>query len=375
LCIQSKYVAAILASFGALFLIGALLLSSRDNIEFSDDNPIQADSWYAKHVASNTQIVHFLIFGAPTLDTITNLWYLFGENFYSPVLFALSVVTMSHGLIIFIAKLKFLNALPFGPYLLLVDFTFLGVTSSEEQAMRKVIIGNHEVVPMITSKFPLPKWGEGHFPLFVPFFCNSQRNPLVVVWVLICWVSAVVTQVLIWVIVFSLWPVFLSLWFLIGIILQMTKVLAIGRVWNVWFTMWTASDKYSLPYFDTGRTRSRLVAIPQGVDDVDTEDFNWVTVIHVFSESIPMLILQIVNSYLLNQFNAVAAISISLSGFNVLYIAWGIPYRKYFETRATVYSEYSSLPMAAVPVSMLNMQIPPTYKEDDLLNMWSRFKF
>eukprot|EP01034_Spumella_vulgaris_P002239 gene2239-2914_t len=38
--------------------------------------------------------------------------------------------------------------------------------------------------------------------------------------------------------------VFLTLWLVLGMFLHLTKVITIGKVWNVWFRVWTGSTLF-----------------------------------------------------------------------------------------------------------------------------------
>ena len=56
----------------------------------------------------------------------------------------------------------------------------------------------------------------------------------------------------------------------------------------------------------------------QTADSIDTEDMNYSKYIHAATESLPHIVIQYINSYLLESFNLLSIVSIVVSGYQVV---------------------------------------------------------
>ena len=157
---------------------------------------------------------------------------------------------------------------------------------------------------------PIPKFGSCIF--YIPGVCDNTSDPCVT----ISWIPPVLLQTLLSLTILLMWLLFVIFWFCIGLVLQMTKLLSLGRLWNTWFFCWTGDVKNSVPII----RRQEDVPHRQLSEDIDTEDFNWSTFFPTVCETFPMLIYQVFNSVLLNEFNFVAILSVICSGFIVVKI-------------------------------------------------------
>jgi hypothetical protein len=108
---------------------------------------------------------------------------------------------------------------------------------------------------------------------------NNGNGDNVLCWELVNWVLAIACQAA-WLMIL---PMFLAFWLLVGIFLQMTKTIAMGTVWNVWFRVWTGYG-------------GGLWADTEG--SVDSVGFKWDLLCHIGCETIPMIILQSINNTL-----------------------------------------------------------------------------
>eukprot|EP01034_Spumella_vulgaris_P034282 gene34282-42278_t len=133
-----------------------------------------------------------------------------------------------------------------------------------------------------------------------PVFGRSGRLPLLSMrshpnlrslWLeLFVWLLAIAAQILtvvLWFTVTALNVTFLSLWLLLGMFLHLTKVITIGKVWNVWFRVWTGSTLFSTDM------------------DVDTEVLNECLREEFYFESMPQFVLQLANGFLLGRMSHV----------------------------------------------------------------------
>ena len=216
------------------------------------------------------------------------------------------------------------------------------------------------------TDFPIPKFGSCIF--YIPGVCDNTCDPCVAGWMVISWIPPVLLQTLLSFTILLMWLLFVIFWFCIGLVLQMTKLLSLGRLWNTWFFCWTGDVKYSVPII----RRQEDVPHRQLSEDIDTEDFNWSTFFHTVCETFPMLIYQVFNSVLLNEFNFVAILSIICSGFIAVKILWGIVHRKYFASNVSEESKYKTIASAPVEITLLGIHIPPSRKDKEI-NFWMFF--
>lgn len=258
-------------SLGLLLFVGALFALLVLIFLFGNDN----------------QLVVVIIMGFPALDVLTDLSYLLVSRFYNLALFILCVLCFLHPAPMFCYKLYQYRAWPYS----LRYIWWLGSSSSygankaagaaagavgqdgaaadaaSQPASQPAPTGDHIPYPTILGQ---------RFSLIVSF--EHHDNLYVVVLEAITWIVAIALQALTLVAL----PAFLVFWLLIGIFLQMTKTIAMGTVWNVWFFVWTGHRHWH----DTYGT-------------VDTEDLNYGLLSQFCLETVPHIILQSVNNTLL----------------------------------------------------------------------------
>lgn len=238
----------------------------------------------------------------PTLDVFSDLAYLLTNDFYSPILFGFGVLFIIFPVPTFLYKLYYLKAWP------VVKVTQSGVfwlRAGREEAQHGDSI--------YYAQFPC-FGNNGRFPVLS---CVRHENLLYLILEGFVWIIAIVCQIL----TLALVPVYIVgnvllhvLWLFLGIFLLMTKTLAIGRVWNLWFRFWTASSA-----FDTDV-------------DVDTKDLNTYLHHEFYYESVPQFIVQVINAFLMKQLSPLAIFSFSQSIIMSLNGCWRYVYFRYFLT-------------------------------------------
>ena len=60
-----------------------------------------------------------------------------------------------------------------------------------------------------------------------------------------------IAQLVFFITVVILWPMLLLIMLVIGSILQMCKLITIGKVWNWWFYIWTGDNEFAVPSQET----------------------------------------------------------------------------------------------------------------------------
>ena len=434
-CARSGSVAASLVII-LLFFIGGIIVKvdiTAEGSSLKDIFTCSKNNHEEAHISSRNKIFALLIIlGLPTVDTFTNLWYLLGQRFYHPAIFGLCVIAFLHSIVIFVMKLWFLKATPFLPFGPLRTHFYLSATSTDKEAelhnLREILTEKgvelhnlrttptdieaelhnlrttstekeaelHKIRTTSTVKeaelhnirttstytetelhgggrsrahatdFPIPKFGPYIF--YIPGVCDNTSEWLVACWMVISWIPPVLLQTLISFTILLMWLLFVIFWFCIGLVLQMTKLLSLGRLWNMWFFCWAGDVKYSVPII----RRKDDPHHKQFSEDIDTEDFNWSTFFHTVCETFPMLIYQVFNSVLLNEFNFVAILSIICSGFIVVKILWAIVHRKNFASNVSEKSKYKTIASAPVVITLLGIHIPPSRKDKEI-NFWMFF--
>jgi len=123
---------------------------------------------------------------------------------------------------------------------------------------------------------------------------------------------------------------FIIPWLAFGFFLQSTKVFAIGGVANMWLKVWTGSDKHQVSHV------------------IDVVVLNEAIYMQIIIESIPQLVLQLANNFLLKQvWTGVQIFSIVLSGLNTLNVFYKLVY----------YKCYQKVSLAEIPVEVKVMNI------------------
>lgn len=230
-----------------LLLIAALLAILTTAFIFGNDN----------------QLVVLIIMLFPALDAVTDLVYLLVSRFYNVVVFIICVLFFLHPLPMFLHKLYRYRAWPYS----LRYIWWLGYSSSAAAA--GTVQGDHIPYPTCLGRR-------------VALLCSFEHHDSLYAVLLegLTWVAAVAAQAL----TLVLLPLFLTLWLAVGVFLQMTKTIAMGTMWNVWFQVWTGYQHWDDEY-----------------GTVDTEDLNYGLLAQFCLETVPHIILQSVNNTLLGE--------------------------------------------------------------------------
>ena len=128
------------------------------------------------------------------------------------------------------------------------------------------------------------------------------------------WIYLIMLQMLYVVLLYPLWIVvysaFLVFWFGVGLFLFQTKLIAVGRLRNVWFSTWTQSDAFSIE------------------TSIDVGVLHESTFYQFILETAPQLLLQITNGALSNSISSPPSV-ISIT-FSVLIAVNGLYHFGYY---------------------------------------------
>ena len=273
------------------------------------------------------RIAIFLVFVFPFMDTLTNLAYILTSKFYNMATFVCCVLFCCHAIPMFMYSVYQSHAYPsVSRYIWWLGYSTSaydsvlskevmrqqekakqrlqgsGVTEKEEEVKiptsamvtsnRTVVIGGNSV----ESEGGADNNGgeeegieEGdHIPYPTIFnrrigflFDLSLHDSIFALFLeLLYWMLAIAAQL------FSLLlvPMFFMCWFIYGCILQMTKFITISSLYNNWYQVWTSTDEYD----------------DVGLGGVDTQELNYYLLCQFVFETLPMIIIQIINNSLLH---------------------------------------------------------------------------
>jgi hypothetical protein len=225
---------------------------------------------------NKNQVVALIIMVFPALDVLTDLTYILISRFYNVTVFVFCVIFFMHPAPMFLYKLYKYRALPYS----IRYIWWLGSSSTYSESAAAITTAPDGDAPAAQQgdHIPFPTILGRRFSLLISF--DSHDNLYVVVLEVITWMVAIFAQAA----TLVLLPMFLVLWLMIGIFLQMTKTIAMGTVWNTWFYVWTGHTYWHDEY-----------------GTIDTEDLNYGLLSQFCLETIPHIILQSVNNTLLGK--------------------------------------------------------------------------
>ena len=152
------------------------------------------------------------------------------------------------------------------------------------------------------------------------------------------WIYLVVLQILYIVLLFPLWIVFyssfLAFWFVVGLFLYQTKLFAMGKLRNMWFSNWTQSDTFNIE------------------TSIDIGVLNESTFYQFLLETAPQLVLQITNGYLSNSISSPPSI-FSIT-FSVLITSNGLYRYVYYLFWKKVSFDKIPMPLALTVTNIAN---------------------
>jgi len=251
-------------------------------------------------VATGTKSLVLLTFAFfPFLDILSDALYVSETKFYNYGLFISSATFLVAPNIMFVYKMYDIGAL------------------------RPVFL-----VPLPTTTFFWLGWERG-FPTaygkLIPHLVFEHNDSLLkLMWSALGWILVLIMQFLSFMVfvLVALPPILLHVpfyvfWLALGFFLHQTKVIAIGRVWTLWFRVWTGTRYFDLPsLIDTGIMNESLFA-------------------EFVSETLPQLVVQITNNQLMNLWTPIGIFSSLLSIFMAAsgvyrFVYWrfilGVPY-------------------------------------------------
>ena len=212
----------------------------------------------------------------PALDVFSDLAYLLTGVYFSYSIFCLSVVAYSYGLPYFASHLMQHHVSPCLWIWPLERARWLGSSKSDD--------------PIYFATF------QGQRILSL----DSHSNIFFVFVEVVIWLMAIAAQLLtylLWPLVAGVYLAFLAMWFVLGAYLHMAKVLAIGRVWNLWIFVWRG---WVTDEFSTDVT-------------FDTEEHNHSLRNEFYFETAPQFFLQLTNNTLIQSWTPIAIFSAILS--------------------------------------------------------------
>lgn len=237
----------------------------------------------------SSRVAACLVLFFPAFDVLTDLAYLTNTRFYDPVLFLFVSLFFLSMVPFFVVRLWRYKAAPANPFSVR-GFAFLGYSSTAKDSEA----ADADWIPFPTM------YGKR----FVILFSGSHHNLFMFLWEGMVWVVAILLQLLLilsYPVKVLLHITFLLLWLLLGFYLHMTKLMTIGTVWNLWIRWWTLSD-----------------SLQDELGFIDTADFNWFIVLHCIFQSVPNLVVQAINNFLLDEWSGLAILSAMGSGFMIL---------------------------------------------------------
>ena len=209
----------------------------------------------------------------PNLDLLSDILYISSVVFYSKILLAAAIITFSIPILFFGYVLYSLEAAPYCFPLPL--FHLVG--------NKVLFLGVQKGRPAINGE---PVWS-GYLDTLYKIVLLG-----------LIWVGMVLAQGFIFVYI-ALWGcLHLILWaplFLLGFILFQMKILAVGRVYNWWFSVWTQDREY-----DTDKS-VQIYLLQQSL------------LVEFSCETIPQLSVQVANSVGVGDFPPVAIFSVAMS--------------------------------------------------------------
>lgn len=241
-----------------------------------------------------TAILIILFF--PTLDVFSDLAYLLANDFYDLSLFLLCALSIALPSGYFWSLLHNQSAIP-ALYWSFDRAIWLEANSEDDYIYYPVF----------------PAFSDGH----LPWLSQKEHNTFISVLLEgIAWIIAFLAQLATLVVMIPGNIAFLGLWFLVGCMLHLTKLMSVGKVWNVWFSVWTRSDAHATTV------------------DVDTAQLIACLEQEFYIETIPQFIIQLTNNLLLKRFTTIAAFSMALSIFMSVNSIWKYIYYRYVTKEA-----------------------------------------
>ena len=255
----------------------------------------------------NVFLAVFLALIFPFLDLCTDVAYLAISPFYHVSMFVICVICFMHPVILFVIRLYELRALPTSVryiWWLSYDMSAGGDEADEQETtendsavddsgVKEGTSGDFIPYPTITLPLDENTLKTSRFTLIFAF--DTHDNILTISFEIIVWMVAITLQLLTVIVL----PIFLIMWLFVGMTLQLTQTITLSATWNIWYFVWTGTNKFA----DIG---------PGGVD---TEDLNYGILSHFLLEAVPGLILQAINNTLMRSWtkDSVAVISIVMS--------------------------------------------------------------
>lgn len=245
----------------------------------------------------------------PTLDVFSDLAYLMTNEFYNVILFYACFASIAIPAIMFSKTLVERRARP-SLYVKLRDSWWLRAGNDQD----------HIYYPI----FPFFASNDGRLP-----FLSSREHSTFgsVLMEGIAWLLAITAQIATFVVVIPANILFLNFWYVVGAFLHMSKMITIGKVWNLWFQVWTQSTTHSTDV------------------DVDTAELIQFLEEEFLTETIPQFIIQLINNLLLGRFSPIAAFSMTFSIVISINSVWRHVYHRFVRT--------DTMPLEEIPLGMV----------------------
>ena len=294
------------------------------------------------------------LFGPAALDSITNALYVMGQKFYSKTLFIVAAVCLAQNMLVLMIKLIAIGARPLLPFeeRMIKRFWLLSTSyrfDEINEANRDMCLPYLSINGFVLFK----SWTEKQH-IYTNFILDLIGLAFFYILQLLFFVSVVIS-----------WPIFILALLTMGSILQMCKLMSVGCVWNLWIFLWSGDCNLQVP--SNSNDLTELTS-----DSIDTEDLNHSIYYHAFFESLPHLIIQSVNSSLLRQFDSIAALSIAVSGNQLISALFPLMFYK-------CRRDFAHRNMVDIPVRVpfTDITLPPKKKRDDIncwTNIWKYFR-
>jgi hypothetical protein len=347
----------------------------------------------------------FILFFFPSLDVFTDIAYIMSVQFLTIPLFIVSILALFHPFPLFLYKLFFIykcypkirywdnmnnwiwltygyterqnggppirgcccapkyrsvnvnndndedNKLPSSSspevgreMIVLENIEVIGVPETIEEAL-DTIEEAPEVQPFEVDKLPVPMYFNTILKKKVRFPSCSILDPIdhrpILIYIpleFVYWTIAVSVQIL-YLMYWFVEPIIINLllpfWFVVGVYLESSKVLVSGRIWNFWVKGWC------------GLEDTRFL-----VDDsfFDTDEYNSNYIIQFVVESLPQLVIQIINNG--SSWSSIAYLSITLSILMTISTVGDRLYTRFFIQMKDSHGNLNSFSTKEVPIHL-----------------------
>lgn len=219
--------------------------------------------------------------------------------YYSKTLFIISLLFLIIPHVVFIIKIYNLNSLPWG-----IFNYFPGYNCIYSKLSRRNLNGDNSIKKSHDNDDSI-FWFSYDNDKDLTYFNNKiyeigELNSLPKLILFLIFAIILLIFQLIYIVIYIIWVIVIALpltiiWLLLGSYFYQTKILAIGSVWNFWFTKWSGTNNFNITC------------------DISIELLNESIFYEFVLESMPQLLLQCLNNEFNMKWNFITYLSIFFS--------------------------------------------------------------